>query len=398
MLQIKNKQDCCGCTACASVCPCGAISMQPDVLGFLYPHIDASKCIDCGLCDNICSFHKENNDAKHIRPIVYGGRHTDSEQVKRSRSGAAFVAISDYVFSRKGVVYGAGYDGQFRVIHKRATDAKERDEFRGSKYVQSDLRGIFPSVKNDLEAGKLVLFTGTPCQVAGLDNYIDKSLRDNLILVDIVCYGVPGPTIWQDYLLYLKAKEDDEIVGVNFRDKEKHGWSSQVEAITFKNKGTKYYTHYASLFGSGLAMRESCGICPYANTQRPSDLTLGDFWGVEKINAQINQDNKGVSLILCNTSKGQAVFQQISSEMDCFLCDTDCFLQPRLMAPTKVNPQRDAFEKYYEQHGLKEAMEQFRIVGWKAEFDETKNFFRKNIDRQNRRITKILHKLLSIVK
>lgn len=240
MIKISDPKDCCGCTACASICAHDAITMEPDALGFLYPKVDESKCVDCGLCEKVCQFNDNYDRSLNLeQPIAYAARHKDIDEVMRSRSGAAFVAISDYILEQGGVVYGAGYKDHFRVAHKRATTKEERDEFRGSKYVQSDLTGVFLQVKEDLKNGLTVLFSGTPCQTAGLNSFIGKKLRENLILVDIVCHGVPGPFVWRDYVAYLEKKQGDEIVVVNFRDKELYGWKAHKESYVFKMGGAK---------------------------------------------------------------------------------------------------------------------------------------------------------------
>lgn len=176
MIKINNPSDCCGCTACASICAHDAISMEPDALGFLYPKVDTSKCVECGLCEKVCQFNDNYDRSLNLKkPIAYAARHKDINEIMKSRSGAAFVAISDYVLEQGGVVYGAGYKDHFRVAHKRATTKKERDEFRGSKYVQSDLTGVFRQVKEDLKNGLTVLFSGTPCQTAGLNAFVGKN-------------------------------------------------------------------------------------------------------------------------------------------------------------------------------------------------------------------------------
>jgi len=240
MIQIQDPKDCCGCTACASICTHNAITMEPDVLGFLYPKVDKTKCVECGLCEKVCQFNDNYDKSLNLaQPIAYAARHKDINEVMRSRSGAAFVAISDYVLEKGGVVYGAGYKDHFRVAHKRATTKEERDEFRGSKYVQSDLTGVFREVKEDLKNGLTVLFSGTPCQTSGLNAYVGKKLREKLILVDIVCHGVPGPFLWRDYIAYLEKKQGDEIVVVNFRDKELFGWRAHRESYKFKQGGVK---------------------------------------------------------------------------------------------------------------------------------------------------------------
>ncbi len=240
MINIKNKADCCGCTACASICPHDAIEMTPDVMGFLYPVVDMSKCIDCGLCEKVCAFNEHYDTCLNLpEPDAYAARHKDMHEVETSRSGAAFIAISDYVLENGGVVYGAGYTDHFRVVHKRATTKEERDEFKGSKYVQSDMNTVFRQVKNDLKNGLTVLFSGTPCQTAGLNSYVGKRLREHLILVDIVCHGVPGPNLWRDYIAYLEKKQGDKICWVNFRDKQKFGWAAHHETFKFVKGGVK---------------------------------------------------------------------------------------------------------------------------------------------------------------
>ncbi len=238
MIQINNPADCCGCTACASICTHDAITMQPDALGFLYPVVDKSKCIDCGLCEKVCSFNDHYDTSLNLpRPDAYAARHKDMQEIETSRSGAAFIAISDYILNQGGVVYGAGYTDHFRVVHKRATTKEERDEFKGSKYVQSDMGNIFKQVKDDLKNGLIVLFSGTPCQTSGLNSFIGKKLRENLYLVDIVCHGVPGPYIWRDYLAYLEKKQGSKICWVNFRDKQEFGWAAHKETFKFVNRG-----------------------------------------------------------------------------------------------------------------------------------------------------------------
>lgn len=238
MINIVDPKDCCGCTACASICSHGAITMKPDALGFLYPEIDSSKCVDCGLCEKVCAFNDNYDRSLNLaQPEAFGARHKDMKEVETSRSGAAFIAISDWILAHGGAVYGAGYTEHFRVIHKRAVTKEERNEFKGSKYVQSDLSGVFKQIKKDLKDGLIVLFSGTPCQTAGLNSYIGKKLRENLYLVDIVCHGVPSPYIWRDYLLYLEKKENSIITWVNFRDKQQFGWKSHHETFKFVKGG-----------------------------------------------------------------------------------------------------------------------------------------------------------------
>lgn len=365
-IHITNKQDCCGCTACAAICPHDAIEMVPDGLGFLYPEVDETKCVDCGLCVSTCAFRPDYPDPPGKLPATeaYGARHKDRTEMERSQSGAAFVALSDWVLEQGGVVYGVGYEGHFRAVHKRVATREERDEFRGSKYVQSDPGEMFRQVRNDLKQGLTVCVSGTPCQIAGLRAFIPKRLQERLFLVDLICHGVPGPKIWADYLDYLERKAGRKISHVNFRDKSLYGWRSHVE--TFRYGDTYTYT-YTYTFYSHIALRKSCHVCPFTNTRRTSDLTIGDFWGVEKTDMQFAADNKGCSLILINTEKGRQWFDAVKERFDLLAAPLGNCLQPQLRHPTVPHPRRDDFETDYERMGFERTMRKYGFIGWKAE-------------------------------
>ena len=353
MIKITDPKDCCGCTACASICAHDAITMKPDALGFLYPEVDESKCVGCGLCDNVCQFNVHYDRSLNLeQPLAYGARHKNINEVKSSRSGAAFIAISDCILSLGGVVYGAGYTDHFRVVHKRATNNEERDKFKGSKYVQSDLTGIFQQVKQDLKEGCIVLFSGTPCQTAGLNSFIGKKLRKNLYLVDIVCHGVPSPYIWRDYIKYLEEKNGDTIVCVNFRDKQKFGWEDHVESYKLKDNKDILSDIYTRYFYKHIMFRHSCGICYYTNIIRPSDLTLADFWGWEKTAPEINKDNLGLSLVLVNTNKGKELWNNASKYLEYFSSAIENCLQHNLREPSIIHRKRRAFERDYKKYGF----------------------------------------------
>ena len=371
MIKIDNPYDCCGCTACSSVCPHDAIEMRPDVLGFLYPYVDTDKCIDCGLCDKVCSFNDHYDIEDNFKkPMAFGARHKDMKEVESSQSGAAFVAISDYILNSGGVVYGCGYTDHYRVVHKRATTKGERDEFRGSKYVQSDLNSVFRQVKADLRNGLTVLFSGTPCQTAGLNSYVGKRLRTNLVLVDIVCHGVPGPFLWRDYIAYLEKKEGAPITWVNFRDKQ-FGWRAHRETFKFEGGGDKM--SYTFLFYKHIMLRKSCSKCHFSNTHRPSDITISDFWGVEKSNPEFGADNKGVSLILVNTPKGREIFDAVKHNLNYFPAKLDDCLQPNLIRPTLEHPQRDRFERDYARKGFDYVYKKYGEDGWRSKIDKAIN-------------------------
>ena len=363
MIRISDPANCCGCTACASICNHDAISMEPDVLGFLYPKVDESKCTNCGLCEKVCAFNDNYDKSLNLpKPDAYAARHKEMEEIMKSRSGAAFVAISDYILEQGGVVYGAGYKDHFRVAHKRATTKVERDEFRGSKYVQSDLTGVFRQVKQDLKNGLTVLFSGTPCQTSGLNSYVGKKLRENLVMIDIVCHGVPGPYIWRDYLAYLEKKHGDIITMVNFRDKERFGWKAHKETFTF-GRGIKM--NFSYVFYQHIMFRHSCGKCHFCNTTRPSDITIADFWGWEKTDPNFNQDDKGCSLVFVNTSKGREIFEAVKDKLNTIPAELDNCLQPNLQHPSAIHPKRMQFEKDYSKRGLNYVMKKYGDAGWR---------------------------------
>lgn len=386
MIKIKNKANCCGCTACESVCAHDAITMQPDAMGFLYPVVDSSKCVECGLCEKVCAFNEHYDTSLNLPlPDAYAARHKDMNEVETSRSGAAFIAISDYILEQGGVVYGAGYTDHFRVIHKRAATKEERNEFKGSKYVQSDLRGIFRQVKQDLKNGLIVLFSGTPCQTAGLNSFIGKKLRERLILVDIVCHGVPSPYVWRDYLAYLEEKQGAEICWVNFRDKQEFGWAAHKETFKFVNMGGGKMS-FTTLFYKHIIIRKSCGKCPYTNMERPSDITLADFWGWEKTDMKINKDNKGVSLVLVNTEKGREIFDKVKHRMTVVPAELVNCEQPNLKHPTKIHPKHKAFEKDYVKYGFEYAYMKYD----KIENPSKANLFIKKLGRKCSRIIRKL--------
>lgn len=365
MIEIKNKSDCCGCSACYNICPNDAISMSKDELGFLYPVVDKTNCINCHLCERVCSFNNHyDTSLNYVEPICYGARHKNISEVRTSRSGGAFIPLSDWIIENNGAVYGAAFDENHNVLHKRATTKKERDEFKGSKYVQSNLDHIFRQVKNDLNNGLFVLFSGTPCQTAGLNSYIGNNLRKNLFLIDIVCHGVPSPAIWKDNLAYINKKVNDKIIAVNFRDKEKFGWKAHKETYLLTN-GDKYVsTIFTKAFYKHLMLRDSCEKCFYTNLYRPSDITLADFWGWERSNKNFNKDNLGCSLILINTPKGKLLFDNVSDDL-IFYSVSD-YMQSHLISPTKFNPKRKDFINDYCMYGFEHTMRKYECSGFKA--------------------------------
>ena len=362
-----NKEECCGCTACENICPKQAITMIEDKEGFLYPQIDDNKCIECGLCIEVCAFNKNYDKSKLLEsPEVYGVKHKVFKERITSRSGGMFVAISDYIFDVGGVVYGAGYADDLKVYHKRASNKGERVELKGSKYVQSDMEDVFSQVKEDLKAEKYVLFSGTPCQTAGLKSFIQKAKIDSsrLYLCDIVCHGAPSPAVYRDYLAFIANKYCSKVTGVDFRDKS-FGWNTHVESLYLESGKKITNKHYTNLFYQHITLRPACGSCHYTNFQRPSDITLADFWGVEKCNPDFN-DNKGVSLVLINTKKGKELFREAENYVEYFKSNTEECLQPNLQKPTKISYRRNEFWKDYERNGFMYILKKYVGYGVKG--------------------------------
>lgn len=350
-----EKKDCCGCTACGSICPVNAIEMKPDNEGFLYPYINQALCIDCGICRRVCPLKDKQICAEDFsEPLVYAVKQKDDKVRLNSSSGGVYTAISDYALRESYSVYGAKFDKKFRVIHSRALKSSERDEFRGSKYVQSDLNETFSQVQKDLNCGTGVLFTGTGCQIAGLRSFLQQTKTDmsKLLTNDIICHGTPSPLLWDDYLRFIQL--ESSLKSYTFRCKEK-GWHGYNVRATFENGrvevntvGTKIY---ANLFNSDLALRPCCYNCQYTSIHRTADLTIGDFWGIEKTMPEI-EDNKGTSLVLVNTAKGKDVFNEVKKDLNIWESNTTDCLQPNLQFPTKRPDNRQAFWQDYSSYGF----------------------------------------------
>lgn len=250
-----------------------------------------------------------------------------------SRSGGIFAAISDQVLAQGGVIYGAGMDKNFNVVHKRAVNATERDELRGSKYVQSDMHNAYRLACEDLKAGRLVLFTGTPCQVDGIKALCPKGCEEHLICMDIVCHGVPSPRVWNDYKAYVEQKYHGKIEKIDFRNKERFGWSDHWETVTINGKEHDSQV-YMKMFYEHTFLREACYVCPYKNLQRISDISIADAWGVETANPEFD-DNRGVSLVLINTQKGEKWFLDSQQGCDFKECALEKYMQEPLKGPFK---------------------------------------------------------------
>lgn len=362
-----KKEDCCGCTACITICPAKCITMVSDEEGFLYPKIDKEKCIDCGLCRKVCDFTTYHDWNAMPLPKVYATKQKSDQERAASQSGGMFAAVSDAILDMGGVVYGAGYDSQWNVIHKRAETKEERNEMRGSKYVQSAMLDNFRRVLRDLAMGRIVLFSGTHCQCAGLKSLIEMQHigAENLFLVDVVCHGVPSPKVYKAFREFMVKKHPGEITNFNFRNKRKFGWHSCVASIVVNGK--EYDTElYADLFYGCNAHRPACYQCPYKHIVHETDITIADFWGIEKWASDFD-DNKGVSLALLNTSKGEKIFNKIKPRLYFLESNTHDCLQPALQSPFSRPVTREQFWQDFNTKPFEYILTRYtNDYGWKA--------------------------------
>lgn len=362
MRMHKGLYDCCGCTACENICPKHAITMQPDLLGFLYPRIDDKKCIDCGLCEKICSFSINYKQKCHCEnQIVFAVRSRKKENLLKSQSGAAFFEFAKSFIKLGGIVYGASLDTDFVVKHIRVDTIAGLERLRLSKYTQSQLETIFQQVKKDLQNGIKVLFSGTPCQIAGLNSFISEKLRSLLTTIDVICHGVPSPSVWQEYIKYIGNKYG-KIRCCIFRDK-KFGWASHFESFIFCNGKTMSTRIFRDLFYNHLILRYSCYKCPFTNLERVGDITIGDFWGWSNISTEFN-DNLGVSLVFINTERGQFLFNSTKPHILYIKSNVINCLQPQLQYPAPKHPKREQFEIDFNQRGFQYVAKQYGVIGF----------------------------------
>jgi len=354
-----KKEDCCGCSACYSVCAMQAITMKPDEEGFFYPKIDQIHCVDCGRCTEICPVTHKDNYKKSGTPHFYVARHKSQEVLWQSTSGGAFTAISDAILRQDGVIYGADYDEGFHVLHQRAKTPEQRDRMRISKYVQSDMGDTYAHINADLQEGLIVLFTGTPCQAAGLRGFMGNSpLMDRLYICDLICHSIPSPLIWEEYKQLLERENCGKLVSVQFRSK-RDGWSRANS-----NKGFLFITDkspeireddrfYQLFFKVGAITRPSCSQCRFTDIHRVSDLTIADYFGIEKYSPEWF-DPLGVSLILVNSPKGADLFDQCRQELLVEERPKEESLneQKRLREPTQIPENRSLFWEDYRRFGF----------------------------------------------
>lgn len=346
MIEIRNKKDCCGCEACVQRCPKQCIALEEDSEGFLYPEVNKDICIECGLCEKVCPVI---NQGKPIEPIsVFAAINPNGEIRLQSSSGGIFTMLAETIIDKGGVVFGVGFNNRWEVVHKYAETKEALAEFRGSKYVQSRVGNTFLQAETFLKQGREVLFSGTPCQIAGLKCFLRKDYS-NLLTVDFICHGVPSPGVFRQYLEEEKIKvarkgrkntvsfsskstsvsernmlkcNEVEIEHISFRDKIA-GWkkfsfvlvltkaTAAGEKIQFRSRKSLRINPFLRGFLKDLYLRPSCHECPTKQMKSGSDITLADFWGITQLMPKLD-DDKGFSVFTINTDKGAALMETVS--------------------------------------------------------------------------------------
>lgn len=342
MINIIDKKDCTGCSACVQRCPKQCITMHRDGLGFVYPLVDTDTCIGCNLCEKVCPVINPGNPTEPL--AVYAAKNTDAVVRRKSSSGGVFRALAERTLSRGGVVFGARFDSRREVVHDWTRKIEGIAEFMGSKYVQSQIGNCFEQAERFLKEGTEVLFSGTPCQIAALQRFLRKDYGDKLVKVEVICHGVPSPRVWADYLRSLARPagapgkntvdlspndiEISTVADISFRDKrlswQKYGLTlssiardgnQNTVCPSSNNKGEFYEPLTRNLylrgFLSNVMLRPSCFDCPARSGRSQADISLGDFWGVHRFYPAF-YDSKGVSLVLCWSNRGKKTVDSLS--------------------------------------------------------------------------------------
>lgn len=318
MIQIEDKHLCCGCGSCVMSCPVQCIRFESDAEGFLYPDVDSSACIECGKCERVCPIINKQPPVTPIR--VLAAKNNNKDIIVASSSGGLFTAVAEKCISHGGVVFGAAFDSEWKLRHIAVKEASGLSRLRGSKYLQSEAATIFSSVKDYLKEGRQVVFSGTPCQIAGLKRYLNNRY-DNLLSVEIACHGVPSPKVFQEYVSRrLNNITTTDITEISFRNK-KEDWINYHFVIKTKGKGGKAtliderasQNFYMQSFLKNYNMRPSCYQCAFKSGRSTADITLADFWGIWDLMPEF-YEKFGVSTVFINTCKGNEYLSGLDIE------------------------------------------------------------------------------------
>ena len=353
---VKDK--CSGCTACYSICPVSAITMEMDQEGFYYPVINKEKCIHCHKCEQICPFHTQKDQKE--KPKAFAARIKNYDTLVASSSGGMFTAISNWFLERKYAIACSFYlANEYKVKYRLIESSFERDKALGSKYMKSDLASIYSESESWLKNNpdKLLLFVGMGCEVDGFRTYSEaKGFRERVILVDIICHGGCSPLIWKEYANYIEDKFKSRIIDISFKDK-RIDWYHPTSFAKMES-GKEVSICYVNIFNSACAYRPSCYKCPCASVFRNSYITLGDIWGIEKKQPKF-YNPKGNSVVLIHTPLGKKIFEEIGKDIDYIECSIEDCLQHNLTAPTPEPSGRKKFWTIYETKGIEKIIRNY---------------------------------------
>lgn len=317
MIDKVSTEDCCLCGACRDVCPKGAISFTSEYMAFLYPQIDTDKCISCNLCESVCP--KTAVRQKKLPLSVYAAKNKKVEARLSSTSGGVFSLFAEKILAEDGFVFGAAYQNDFTVKHICISCIEDLSKLRGSKYTQSDMQGVYRQIANLLAENRRVMFTGCPCQCAGLKSYLHGKEYVNLLVVEIACHGVPSPMIFAEYVKRLEKKYKAKIVSIQMRDKKGSTWIDGFFHVEFDDGKEFLEPYYDNFYIRGycgnVITKPACYHCEYRGFSSGADLTIGDFWGIQRIDSDF-YDEMGVSFVTTNTEKGKTVLQDVSKSIE----------------------------------------------------------------------------------
>ncbi len=363
MIESVSKNKCNGCAACAAICPQKCITMVSDKMGFRYPKVDAERCVKCGVCQTRCPVYSKEAQEAVCEGEAFAVIGNDLRIREKSSSGGVFYLMARYVLSQGGVVFGAAFDDTYHAAkHIVAESLDDLKKLQGAKYLQSEIGLSYALAKEYLEQGRLVLFTGTPCQISGLKAFLNKGY-DHLYLLDIVCHGVPSPAVWDDYLTHLEEQYGGKVKHVSFRDKT-FGWERYLLRIEMDN-GAVYSNNRANdLYMRGFLhnyfLRPSCFACAQKGVARGADVTLGDFWGIGEVCPQL-QDGMGTSLVIVSSPKGAFLMEQIREDIriqKVVLADAVKY-NPSIVQSANDNPSREKFEKDFREKPIKVVLKRY---------------------------------------
>ncbi|MBP7434940.1 MAG: Coenzyme F420 hydrogenase/dehydrogenase, beta subunit C-terminal domain [Bacteroidales bacterium] len=316
---ICDNDICTGCGVCYNVCPVKCITMEYDEEGFLFPIVNEERCIKCNKCKEGCPSLNELTNKNYEKPIAIGCWNKNQNIIEKSSSGGAFAAIAEEILKENGVVVGCVMDEDLNVYHTIANNEKELEMMHGSKYLQSETRSVYVDIKGLLDGGKKVLFTGCPCQVAGLYNYLDGESYNNLITVDLICHGVGSKKFFDMYIYEMNKKYKEKVTKISFRSK-KNGWRKYTTKISFITRSDIYISAikdlYMSCYLQRAIYRKSCYQCKYSRLPRIADITIGDFIGIDRKQIDKKSYQKGVSVVLLNNKKAESYFENIKTKLN----------------------------------------------------------------------------------